>query len=296
MSASSTQDSGQQETSSLPALGARLKEQRQKRGITLDEISKSTKIGTRFLEAVEEDQFDRLPGGIFNKGFIRAYARSIGADEEQAVADYLAIAAANQPNPLGVDEVSLPEPPVEVSRPRSADLPWGVFATVLLILAFVFSVWGFFSRVITREKEPIPQPPPHSSPASQIPPSSDFPASTAPNSPATSNGAQPALVENSTSPAGIGQEIVLRIKARSDASLSITVDGEVSSQQTLTASAEKTVRARSQIVVRSGNLGALDFDFQGKQVSPLGEPGSATALAFDAHGWHALTASEQTAR
>ena len=59
------------------------------RGISLDEISSATKIGTRLLRALEEGQLDLLPGGIFNKGYVRAYARHLGLDEEQAVADYL---------------------------------------------------------------------------------------------------------------------------------------------------------------------------------------------------------------
>ena len=59
------------------------------RGITLEEIAEATKIGTRSLRALEEQDFDKLPGGIFNKGFVRAYARYLGLDEEQAVADYL---------------------------------------------------------------------------------------------------------------------------------------------------------------------------------------------------------------
>jgi cytoskeleton protein RodZ len=296
VSAPSTQDSGQQETRLLPPLGARLKEQRQKRGITLDEISKSTKIGTRFLEAVEEDQFDRLPGGIFNKAFIRAYARSIGADEEQAVADYLAIAAANQPSSESVDEVSLPEPPVEVSRPRGPAFPWGAFATLLLVLAFIFSVWGFFSRVITREKEPTPQPSSQSSASSQTQPSSDGTAHGVSSPAATTPNASPTTPANSNSPQTVRREIVLHIKARENSTLSIIIDGEVTSEQALAASAEKTIHATSQIVIRSANLGSLDFEFQGKQVSPLGEPGSPTSVVFDANGWHAATPSPQTPR
>jgi len=66
--------------------------------ITLEEIATSTKIGTRSLRALEEEDFDQLPGGIFNKGFVRAYAKYLGIDEEQAVADYLT-AAGEQPLP-----------------------------------------------------------------------------------------------------------------------------------------------------------------------------------------------------
>lgn len=69
--------------------GERLRREREMRGISLDEIAAATKIGTRLLRALEDEQFDLLPGGIFNKGYVRAYARHIGIDEEQAVADYL---------------------------------------------------------------------------------------------------------------------------------------------------------------------------------------------------------------
>ena len=68
------------------------------RGVSLDEIAESTKIGTRLLKALEDEQFDLLPGGIFNKGFVRAYAKYLGMDEEQAVADYLQAAGNDEPD------------------------------------------------------------------------------------------------------------------------------------------------------------------------------------------------------
>ena len=80
------------------AFGERLRRERETRGISLDEIAASTKIGTRLLRALEEDRFDMLPGGIFNKSYVRAYARHIGIDEEQAVADYLKAAREAAPD------------------------------------------------------------------------------------------------------------------------------------------------------------------------------------------------------
>ena len=74
------------------------------RGITLNEIGESTKISRRHLESLEKEDFESLPGGIFNKGFLRAYARYLGIDEEQAVADYSV--AANEQEDTG-DEFPL---------------------------------------------------------------------------------------------------------------------------------------------------------------------------------------------
>ena len=74
----------------MGAFGEKLRKQREQRGIELDAISNTTKISTRMLRAIEEEHFDQLPGGVFNKGFVRAYARQVGLDEEEAITDYLA--------------------------------------------------------------------------------------------------------------------------------------------------------------------------------------------------------------
>ncbi len=74
----------------MGSFGEKLRKRREERGIELDAISNTTKISTRMLRALEDEHFDQLPGGVFNKGFVRAYARQIGLDEEEAVTDYLA--------------------------------------------------------------------------------------------------------------------------------------------------------------------------------------------------------------
>ena len=85
----------------LPSFGKKLKLEREKRAITLEQISNSTKIGTRMLRALEEEDFDQLPGGIFNKGFVRAYARHVGLDEDQA-AERAVTAVEKLRNDIGV--------------------------------------------------------------------------------------------------------------------------------------------------------------------------------------------------
>jgi cytoskeletal protein RodZ len=76
--------------------GEKLRRQREHRGLTLDAISTSTKISTRMLSAIEDERFDQLPGGVFNKGFVRAYARQVGLGEEETVNDYLYALAESQ--------------------------------------------------------------------------------------------------------------------------------------------------------------------------------------------------------
>jgi len=70
--------------------GDKFRKAREAKKISLDDVSNVTKISARMLQAIEEEKFDLLPGGVFNKGFIRAYAKHLGINDEEAVTDYLA--------------------------------------------------------------------------------------------------------------------------------------------------------------------------------------------------------------
>ena len=68
--------------------GSYLKHERELRGVPLEEISKITKIHIRFLEALEDNRFDELPGEVFIKGYIRSYANIIGSDVDEMLNSY----------------------------------------------------------------------------------------------------------------------------------------------------------------------------------------------------------------
>jgi cytoskeleton protein RodZ len=68
--------------------GERLKRERELREVTLEEITSATRIGPRFLEALENEEWEKLPGGVFNRGFVRSVARYLGLDEEAFLAEY----------------------------------------------------------------------------------------------------------------------------------------------------------------------------------------------------------------
>src|SRR5215510_158749 len=70
------------------SLGEQLRLAREGLGIPLREISNQTRISVRYLEAIELNEYQRLPGGIFNRSFVRAYARCVGYDEKVAIEDY----------------------------------------------------------------------------------------------------------------------------------------------------------------------------------------------------------------
>ena len=68
--------------------GAYLKSERELRGVTIDEVASKTKIHARYLHALENNQFEKLPGEVFINGFIRSMAKVIGADENELLSAY----------------------------------------------------------------------------------------------------------------------------------------------------------------------------------------------------------------
>ena len=75
---------------SVGDFGNKFRKAREAKSLSFDDVSNVTKIGARMLQAIEDEHFDQLPGGVFNKGFIRAYAKHLGLNPEEAVTDYLA--------------------------------------------------------------------------------------------------------------------------------------------------------------------------------------------------------------
>ncbi|MGH9500377.1 MAG: helix-turn-helix domain-containing protein [Terriglobales bacterium] len=285
----------------MASFGVRLKEQREQRGITLEEISGATKIGTRMLVALEQDHFDQLPGGIFNKGFIRAYARCLGIDEEQAIADYL-VASGNLPSEKEKDKDKKSDAIGETSafalqsegERRESSLPWGTFAILLLLTALGFAVWGIYSRAVRKnarktdiaaaqvseaESPPITATPP-AEPKLQAAPVAK------PVSAKSVEAASASASPNSQLPA-VSAPLTLRITLHADSWLSITSDGrQVLQGSSFSAPTEKTIRAAREIVVKAGNAAALDLEFNGKKLPAQGAEGEVKTLTFDASGVH----------
>jgi cytoskeleton protein RodZ len=279
----------------MESFGARLKRERQQRKIELDDISASTKISTRFLRALEEEQFDLLPGGIFNKGFVRAYAHHLGIDEGQVVADYLAAVTASQPQaqPQSATELTPPPQPEEENHP-AAEIPWGGLALALLVIAFGFATWGFYSREKSikparavssqvRDRKTLAAPQGIAVPSAPTP--SPQPAATEPMHPPAQEPAELSAASSTqpNSPATPGR-FVLLIKVREDSWLWIDADGKPLMNDLMVAPAEKAVEAEKEIVLRAGNMGALDISFNGKKLPSQGDYGEVKTLTFSADG------------
>ncbi len=112
----------------MPTLGEELKRLREDKGLSLREVSAATHIGSRFLQAIEANNYSILPGGIFNRGFVRSYARYVGLDEEQALVLY------NQQLEAQGGEAPRTTAPNWDGIEEEASSPWGTIALIVLIL------------------------------------------------------------------------------------------------------------------------------------------------------------------
>jgi cytoskeleton protein RodZ len=121
------------------SFGEQLRLAREARGISLREISEQTRISTRYLEAIESGDLKRLPGGIFNRSFIKAYAKYVGYDEKEALEAYARTAREQG----GGDEVATTPYKSHVYTDGGARSPLMTLVLTVLILAIlVLGVWA----------------------------------------------------------------------------------------------------------------------------------------------------------
>lgn len=279
----------------MGAFGDKLRREREMRGITLAEISESTKISKRWLQALEDEQFSQLPGGVFNRGFVRAYARFLGINEEQAVADYVAASNEQPPPedkfPLDIHEKKSDSPPLNPKR--------SVFPILMAVVALVLVVggWTYWLKhkpqrttapsVATKESTPAPATRAESSsPADEPVEASLNPVSAKTSSPAPDRSQTLVIDSRSdSSPAAEGQKSFnIMVKANKDSWVSIVVDGRPIWEGTLTANMQRSIQAGKQLVLKTGNAAGIDVSYNGKPLGALGKEKEVRTLTFNTAG------------
>jgi cytoskeleton protein RodZ len=286
----------------MPAFGENLQREREMRGVSLEEISSATKISMRFLRAIEEEDFAKLPGGIFARSFIRSYARYLGLDEERVMAEYL-LAARPQ------TEVDLHRfTPGRFSTPRPASRSPLVGALVAAVLLAGGYALFRYSRptveipsqnaagpAVTPTETAPPAPAPNANPplAGVTPPAGNGTPGTAPTTaPATVPGmapsaavSKPAASQNpaTQSPAqpvnppgtrfAPESGLVLQVAATERAWVAVDADGKTVLQRVLNPNDVETVKAHDSFDVTAGNSQGIILTLNGETLKPLGRRG-----------------------
>ncbi len=115
-------------------LGEKLRQAREEKGFTISEVAEQTRISSLYLQSIENDDYNTLPGGIFNKGFVKSFAKFVGVDEQEALDDYGRLISQTE-GATDVDDVKVFRPEV-LTDDRSA----GSMAPTIIIAAIILAL------------------------------------------------------------------------------------------------------------------------------------------------------------
>jgi|SRR5580658_1154622 cytoskeleton protein RodZ len=240
--------------------GERLKRERELREVSLKEVTAGTRIGPRFLEALENEEWEKLPGGVFNRGFVRAIARYLGLDEENLLAEYdMARGEQSVPTPQPYEN-KLPRPPI-----------WLPILAVVVLLAAIGGlilggVYGWRRYAAHRAaKQPV------SSPLLPV----QAPAGAA--SVMSTPGADPAS-EPTTSSTAVPLD--LAVSASAATRIRILADGVLLLDAELPAGETRHFSASQQFEVTAADSSAVLLELNGRAMPPVGTPGASGTIVL----------------
>jgi cytoskeleton protein RodZ len=263
--------------------GERLKREREMREVSVNEVTTATRIGPRFLEALENEDWEKLPGGVFNRGFVRAIARFLGLDEESLLAEY---------------DLARGEQKIEAPAPYENRIPgtpkWilalGTAAIIAILVALFYSgQYGWRRYAAHRASQhnftasPATAPQAATRPGAAISPGAGVVASTTARADSartlsersrSASGATPSAPETRT-PAGaldlsVATSAATRVRVLGDGQL--LLDGDVFPGDTHHFSAAR------QFDVMAADSGAVLLELNGQAMPPLGAPGAAGTM------------------
>ncbi len=268
------------------SFGELLRRERELREVTLNEVTVATRIPPRFLEAFEREDWEKLPGGVFNRGFVRAIARYLGLDEENLLSEYDLAYGEQRPAMSAFAEDPIPSPP-----------KWAVagafFAILLLLVGVVWgSVYGWHRYAAHRAAKraaltafapttPQPGQNPPAGTSAAAGPNAALPTSTPP--PSSANASVPAA-NNSSTPtdpnSSAPQRLDLAISTSGQTRVRVVADGRVVLDSRLPAGETRRLFAKNQFVVSAAHPALVLLEMNGQAMPPLTSVGASGTMVL----------------
>ena len=250
-------------------VGLTLRIARERRGLSIPQLAATTKIPSGVLKALEDNAFEKMPGGIFTRGFIRAYAREVGLDAEEMIQEFLSETAATLPPAPGtqaqregaVEEIDQLQ--IDLDGPGSRP-DWGYALIVAaLVVGFVsFNRSDASEGARTSSAEVVETATPVAT------------AGTISEAVATTGGA-----------------LRVEMHARGECWVKAVVDGRTVVARLLQPGDRVTTDAQHDVVLRVGDPGAFSYSINGQPGRPLGEAGTPVTVRFTRDGFPDASAS-----
>lgn len=247
-----------------PGFGAYLREARERARLSVREIAATTKISVLSLEALERDDVARLPGGIFVRSFVRAYAKEVGLDPEDTVRRFVACfpdaSAEESPAPFEAN----PEKIIVDEQPATNRI-WRVVGwslpIVLVIVYFGFggrlAWWGQSSQPVAPRTEQQAEPAP----------STSAPVLTTP-APAPAEASPPSRAAGATE-----GRFQMTLTSRGRCWVTVRSDGRIVFTGTMNTGDRQDLTLAGNVSLTVGNAGVMDVAINGRPARPLGGEG-----------------------
>jgi len=240
------------------SFGELLKRERELREISLNELTVATRVAPKFLEALENEEWSKLPGGVFNRGFVRAIARYLGLSEEHFLAEYdLAYGehAASMP-PTAPDPIPSPSKWIVVA---------GLLAIVLVITAIIIgSVYGWRRYAARR--------------AAKRALAAAYPSQPALPAPL------PNLIPDASTAAGEPRPpLDLALSTFASTHVRIVADGKPLLDDSVPAGTIRHFSAANQFEVTATDSAGVLLELNGQTMPPLGAPGASGTIVLTQH-------------
>ncbi|HEY2821902.1 MAG TPA: RodZ domain-containing protein [Candidatus Acidoferrum sp.] len=267
------------------SFGELLKRERELREVTLNEVTVATRIPPRFLEAFEREDWEKLPGGVFNRGFVRAIARYLGLDEESLLSEYDLAYGEQRAGAPALAENPIPSPPKWV-------VAAGIFAILLLGAGVVWgSIHGWRSFAARRAAKraaltasaatatgrtpttgTVSAAAPNSAPPTPQPSSANAKS----QSDATSGAGLSAPTANSPTP----DRLDLAVSTSGQTRVRVVADGRVVLDSRLPAGETRRLFAKNQFVVSAAHPAVVLLEMNGQAMPSLTSVGASGTMVL----------------
>ena len=256
--------------------GGTLRSARERKGISLRHIANATKISMGALESLERNDFSRLPGGIFSRSFVRAYAQEVGLDPDQTVSEFLKEAGESFEPPPAVAQEDTPMLPDRSDPALDFRQGWrptrifglGLWTALVVFIGVPLAIWGVY-RAMNRAA------PEAAAPAATMQQQQQ------PQAPAPAGGEQTPSAVPATGPIPDlepGQPMRMVLTPNANCWVELTVDGSVRVSREMLAGEREMHEIREGAMLRVGNAGAMAFTINGRPSKPIGQAGAVETL------------------
>lgn len=277
----------QDRASKLAELGSRLRQIRQEKAISLEQVSAQTMIQSRLLHAIEEGKLDQLPEPVYTQGFIRRFAEALGLNGAEFAQDF--------PTRLAT------EPRYKSSQwrelPAAQLRPIHLYILYIIVISTAVSGLSFLvnrSAVNLGTPNSTPNSPPASQIQGQLQQRQVLQSSNETISTGNSTSTQPpqtSATPGSNSTTSAQQSVQAEMSLTAPSWIEIIVDGKTEYEGVLPQGTKRTLTAKESLTLRAGNAGGVLVAVDQQQPKPMGEAGTVKELTLTSEG---NTATEAT--